>query len=494
MSRRRAVSWIILAGVVLAGVVFWLFPFRDKLYADTASQVSQPEPPETERIPDPSPFSEIIESVEVEEEVNAPLHRTEVWVNLKEEPPERSDLWEALPRLEMSQNGSLELPNGGTFRLAGMTVFRPLKSRNEIDREPRELLPIYNADLEIAKPEDLSEAERERLTKEKQNYGWVSGLALRALYTIEGGGELHAIRSEWRDAETLYQFPTGRAPREEGKGLLYRPRFAHYRAAPVYHDLVVAYTAPEVEEIAVKKGETVEFSSARVSLLEVVPLHGTGGMGTSGGPDEKTFAVTWHRSVSGDPTASGVVYAISPPVRHWAIEMEYVRKDGTTLSQGMWSYPAGGQIVSHNVRAVPDDLQTIRIKYYPHLANIRVRYDMLPDAERFASNVDNLFHTIVPYAEISTPGDFQRFLESASQTTFTEPPARYINTPIFPPGYFPKEFSQMTVGEMAEEYLSYYPQGTDFRSNPEKRRLEIDTSTAGETNPLIEWFEKLLGK
>jgi len=490
-SHRNWLFPVLILLLIAAGVLYWVIPFRAELYADTTTRDPKaPDETRTVSLPEPEDLAEMIQDVSIDSETPSIL------VEMEGGRTPKVDLAQALPRLEMNQDETLELPGGGTFRFVGMSVYIPEPPSAEGTENRRGTrAPIYGPDLMKITEEEMAPGDLQSFRSHGSRSG--SSMEFRGVYRFEGDGPVQILKTGWRDAGTLFELSQGGFWSDNSERLSAGAPFDFWRKAPVYHDMVIAYGEPEVQVVEAEAGALAEFSKAQASLVEMIPIteqssYSSGSRILSQNKAVQEFGFKSWGEEPGERNHTGALFAVEPAELRAAVEVEFLDAEGEVLWGGGGS--ASGRFMQKSVDVRPEEIDRVRFSFYPELASIRVRYDYLPETGEFGNdNIENLFDTTIPYVQFNNMFEFRRFLESSSQMHFVTP-GRGMFVPNAPPDYFPREFSNVTVRQLTEEYLSLFEEGTEIECDQDTRELRIIVPSKKKSGiPFFDWLKQKLG-
>ncbi len=237
-------------------------------------------------------------------------------------------------------------------------------------------------------------------------------------------------------------------------------------------------------EIEPKVGQVIRLPYAQYQMLEVAS---TSLAEARIETESKEAVVSLRFYPVKEESGSTFVFCGIPQAWDLPFEREYVARDGH-LGIARSEQSNASHIVDR-VSLNLKDIALVRAKYYPNARRLIFHLPELPGLPEENRHVDNLFAVKIPYVRLETSWDFVRCIQDATQLNFTFSGPAPVT--MFPPGYFPHSFENVTPEELLAEYLKYkYPNRVV--------RVDAKNNTLTFADPTLKsWKEKvqsLLGR
>ncbi len=226
-----------------------------------------------------------------------------------------------------------------------------------------------------------------------------------------------------------------------------RPRFEiqtqMWHAGPVEFVWDFAHGQPHHFESKPAVGWQIEFPGGLLRLVGVGRGRANGSSSSSGGNYDTA-------SITIDPATadkeSSFLFLIQPGSMSHPIRIQFMDRAGKTIDSG--GGMGSSSFVSRSIRAPLADVDKVVVDYFPEKERLFFLLDRIPGLPAENDHLQNLFDVRLPEVWVRDGSEFKDLLGGTLQMSFAP---SFPNT-LFPPGYFPRVFTNATPKELLAEF------------------------------------------
>ena len=268
-------------------------------------------------------------------------------------------------------------------------------------------------------------------------------------------------------------------PRELGYHI--ETDLALWHETPVDLVLDLALGPPKVFEFPARTNVWQEYPGGAVAL--VAKINGDE-RSWSSSFNGKTETITVSFETKPEKPQCSLIFYCQPAAHPAPIDFELLDQEGEVIPGAGGG--SSGRLAIKSVRTAVTNVAKVRLKFYPNHRRVVFHLPRLPGLPESNRHVENLLDVRVPFAHFRAQYQMRSWLESMLQVQL-----RQSTSPTVPPGTFPVEFTDATVGEALKFYLGLFPPGTQARLDPEACTLRLAPSSIYTLlRRIAEWFQR----
>lgn len=278
------------------------------------------------------------------------------------------------------------------------------------------------------------------------------------------GGDWKMLTASFYDARTHSSLSSGWSGQEWKHGYKYEmgPQMWHF--APVELMVDMATSPIEVEEIEPRTGASFQVGNARYHLVFIADDF-TGGSYSSGSDGKKSYFQLPLNQPSRSQKECVFIYHCETAPYHKPFDLEYLDAAGKKVETAGGG-SSSGQIIQ-GVRGELANVKKIRVRKYLSGHRVVIHLPGLPGLPPENHNVDNLFRVRAPMLKFEREYEHAEYIRRITQMDLA-----HISTPNFPPGTYPRWFTNATPVEVLEDYAHVMGVPGQLYANPEKLSIE----------------------
>ncbi|MGV3755241.1 MAG: hypothetical protein ACO1QS_07655 [Verrucomicrobiota bacterium] len=278
------------------------------------------------------------------------------------------------------------------------------------------------------------------------------------------GGEWKMLTASFYDARTHSTISSGWSGQEWKQGYKYEIGLQMWHSAPVDLMIDVATAPVEVEEIEPRAGASFQAGAARYHLIFTGDDLSGGSYGSSSDGKKTSFHIPLTQP--NRPQKECVfIYHCEANAQHKPFELEYLDAAGKKIETAGGG-SSSGQIIQ-GLRGELANVKKIRVRKYLSGHRVIIRLPGLPELPPENQNVDNLFRVRAPMLKFNREYEQAEYIRRITQMDLV-----HVTTPNFPPGTYPRWFTNATPVEVLEDYATIMGVPGQLYANPEKLAIE----------------------
>lgn len=307
--------------------------------------------------------------------------------------------------------------------------------------------------------------DRLRITPSQRRLSFRDGYPLlRVGFGLEQSDGFKFLGARVYDGRTQAPLSAGASGHgTRGPGFYVDERVSLWHETEVVLVVDVATGPPEVFEFPPTPGVRQVFPGGAVTLLRASEGSHTSWSSSSTGT---RATIDLGFAAGTDVPGCCLVFFCEPDLHPAPFDLEVLGSDGKPLRGG--GGPRSGRIALEQARASVGDVAAVRLCYYPNQCRAVFRLPRLPGLPEANLAVEDLLAVRVPYARFAQPYALQQWLGDVLQLRLD---VRSHLTAS--PGAFPLAVTNVTVGEVFQQWLSRHPAGTSVHWDAAKLEAEI---------------------
>ena len=279
------------------------------------------------------------------------------------------------------------------------------------------------------------------------------------------------------DGRTRGSLTTGYSTSRSGDGFYFEHAIRRWHGGPLDLILYIAHGDPQVFTMRLEPGAEQKVPGRVIKYAGYVK----DGASWSGHNNGKTNLVTF-RGGRSSQRQSSVMLLEWPSTHRSPLKFELLDANGKIISTG-----GGNSGTMRSMRIHEEgNPASLRVTYFPKRTRCLFKLRTVPGIPAENENLSNLLLTKVPFMRVEAEWDFESDLESLLQLDIP-----MASSGKFPPGYFPRVFTNITAEALLIEYYKYSGVRPQFKIMNEAGKAEfIQPPWQQVLNKFIAWFEK----
>lgn len=230
----------------------------------------------------------------------------------------------------------------------------------------------------------------------------------------------------------------------------------------------VAYEGPwEETRLPARAGSRAKLTGSEIEI-EVIAIerfswkHGESPVRRTGA--NQSYSTSFNLDPGKTPYTS-IFFSLSRPELRRFCEVIPVHP---TVSERSYVFLSGDFALAKTSTIIPpEEFDEMIFRYRPNEVRAVFELPSLTGLPEINAGVDNLFDITIPHFIATSGSDLQKVVENHAAVRFD------FQGAIFPEGYFPRFYENVTARELLEEYLSHHSDGSRVRLDQKTHTLII---------------------